>query len=191
MKLSAIIAAVRSMLEEPTEDFYTDSEIVNWLNEGLLKIANIARYLKGSNYYELQGIEGEDKLSLPLDCIEVFQVQVNQQRLPKIAMEDDNRVVGYYTWDNYLKLSGVSTGTVDIYFYRRPRLLDLNSLDDEPELPLEFHEALQNYALYKAKLKDQQSGDIFLQLFMQDAGFLKDSAQSVPQKLRFRPRPGR
>lgn len=69
MQLLQAIGQVRVVLNEATPRFWSNSEIIAWLNEGAQLMASEAKALTA--FYQIPTVAGVQEYALPEDCLEV------------------------------------------------------------------------------------------------------------------------
>lgn len=70
MQLLEAIGQVRVVLNEATPRFWSNSEIIAWLNEGCQLMSNEAKAITA--YWQVPTVAGQQEYILPEDCLDVF-----------------------------------------------------------------------------------------------------------------------
>jgi hypothetical protein len=156
MNLQEMIKSVRSNLnEEDTTGFYTNKEIQKWLNDGLNKFV---LQVEPNSMQETQYIttNGQGKYKLPGDFLKEYMVRMNGKKINRISKEDEGNKKGYYIWANNIHISQEveKVELVIDYFKTQTSIRDETSI---PEINSQFHNALVDYATYKALQKDEKT----------------------------------
>ena len=168
MTLSEMITAVRSQIAEPsetTDKFWTDDEITQWINNGYRQFCMITKIVKDL-FVKTYEEETREK-TFTVDFAQIDRVEWENEdediiELLPIAMEDvdftsdaeTNTPEKYYLRSyNVIGLEPVpdEDGTLNVYCSYVPE--ELSGNDNEPMIPEVFHDALVEFACWKARLK--------------------------------------
>jgi hypothetical protein len=220
MQLSQMRLEVRRAIDELTEDFWSDDEIDDWLNEGAKVMVSIASPLQSS--YQFNTVAGTQEYVLPDDVDEVFAVAINYSGIRQLRPTLAERVqwsqsytgipAEFYTRYMSLKTamhtsSGITVaaagGTnvqkfvlglypipsganqVTISYYSKHFTMSADA--DIPQVPVEFHRGIINYAVHLAKEKDEAyaEADRHLEKFKNYCDRLRDKMISQGQEMAF------
>jgi hypothetical protein len=121
MQLNQALAQVRVVLNEATPRFWTDNEIVAWLNEAATLMCSEAKCL--TNYYQTPTVAQQQEYPLPEDVDEVACVWYSQgtilliKPLEEALLKAGAKAVGLPLWC-YFRIGALNfanvTGTADI-----------------------------------------------------------------------------
>ena len=155
MTLQEYIDQIRRVLDEyETEiSFWSDEELIYWLNEGLKEVAKGAKHLTNRAYIE----PTDDKeYKLPNDFIDWYKVKMNDEFISNISITEQGEETGFYIWGDRIFLSEYDEeGKITLYYYRAPKKME--TMLDESELPKQYEEIIIPFCLYRAFMKDQKS----------------------------------
>lgn len=162
------ITYARYLVNEPTASFWNDTEMLRWLNEGILNIVARTWCLGAKETITLANDTLEYAFSN--DYISVVTVHVTNdddevkallQGHPSMVghVPDPGEIVYYYEWDGniglYPTMADVSSYTCSVYQVPVPSVL--GTADNSP-LPSWFDEVLVNFVIAKALFKDNELG---------------------------------
>lgn len=173
-QLGAAITLVRSRLDEPTTKFYTDTELIAWINAGVKDISR--RTELNQEKGEIAAAPSTQQYFIPNDCIRVHHVEykaANNDDVKTLEYRDLNTMdevwwskqtqtereyPAYYTlWGMPPNLAillwpiPATLGTIFVYYYKQPG--DTTVLVDELPLPMGWDDALVDYCEYNALRK--------------------------------------
>ncbi|HEY9684692.1 MAG TPA: hypothetical protein V6C86_24135 [Oculatellaceae cyanobacterium] len=74
MNLGQMRTEVRRAIDEPTADFWADSELNDWLNEGAKLMVSESQPVQ--TFYQLACVAGQQEYNLPSDVDEVFDAKL-------------------------------------------------------------------------------------------------------------------
>ena len=178
-----IISMARGLIADTSNTFYTDEEMMMWVNEGMyylfqrLPLSALSNFQ--SSYTYIVSSEGDVELTLPVDFdrfvyavltsndgIEYFITVSDRRYLGNEAIALYNRFEDYTLisdfWGDVWKIYDCPEGTITLYYIRRPEeMLDVHDTipfpDDIATLTLPY------YVASKAKEKDQdfQGSQVF------------------------------
>lgn len=170
---------VRSLLDEPNAQFWSDAEINSWLNQGAQDIAREAQALWMQT--NVTAVVNQQYYQLPTDFLGVHRIdfainnsdQVYNLEFRGIKTMDEIWGIlqhlpaafpqAFYIWNSSGSAGGepyfgtypvvADTGTFTVYYYRNaiPALSDGTLLDVTPA----YEDIAYNYAVAKAKQKDR------------------------------------
>lgn len=164
---STLTTRIRYYLNESTASFWSDAEILAWINDGQRDIVARTHCLEGKENETI--ITGTYEYAIGSSYITVegvtFTTSTSTSSLKKGSIEHmgDTMDVGqpayYFTWDNNLVVypvpdSGVSGTTLTIYYIEMPT--DLTSGTSTIVVPKQFDRALLLYAVSQALFKDEK-----------------------------------
>lgn len=172
------IADARSLLDEPTEAFYLNSELVRWLNEADVILSTEVEPYEFSSTVNIVGSQAG--YSAPSGCVRIKAVYVNGNLLTRIDLLDEATYTNYgianatiqsqgnvQFWRHFgnkivlfptptqSATAGATTGLKFVY-YGTPPSISLASSGTSSQIPLNYHDAPAYYAAYKGKLKRQE-----------------------------------
>lgn len=152
--LQELIREVRTLIDEPEEDYFLDREIITWLNEALMDMSLEVRL---ETSIEITPETATKTIPLPENFISMRSVYVDGKRFKIGAIEDrdkPNTTDLCYIWGNDLKFPTPIKGSVELFYLRDPAPMRL--MTDRVEIPGRYSHLLVLYALSKAKLKDEE-----------------------------------
>ena len=157
MTLQEYIDHVRMVLDEYDTDisFWTDDELTKWLNEALMEVSKITKFLTARAYIEPTN---DDEYTLPDDFIDWYKVKLNDEFIDEISIEQgqDDEETGFYIWGDTIFLSNYETDDkITLYYYKTAQ--KMVSLSDENKLPLQYEDIIIPFCLYRAFMKDQKA----------------------------------
>ncbi|UVI31214.1 phage adaptor protein [Paenibacillus spongiae] len=139
MQLKEIVSQVNGDVEEE----YDAATIVGWVNRALDDLTPIAKMEAYISY----SIDSANSYPLPADYHNDAMLLVNDYQWNERPLSD-RKSTGYRKWAGKLSLQGSvpSSGTIDLYFYRRLKHLSTDKMEAEPEIEPEYHDLLIHYA---------------------------------------------
>lgn len=195
---------LRNRLAETTTRFWSDAELVTWINEGMRVVARRAETIQALST-SIAAVVGTQKYDLPTDCIRVHKVdfvptgQTQQYPLRPCTEGELIQYAGvnplmqgaypalFAAWgmpggtgNATLKMKVYpvpgQTGTFNLYYYRQPAALVTGTNDATAlEVPAGWDDLVVQYAESVALLKDQDPRwRDVRQLFENDLGYLID-----------------
>ncbi|MCP4668836.1 MAG: hypothetical protein GY849_21065 [Deltaproteobacteria bacterium] len=165
---STIITNARSLLNEASASFWTDAELLVWLNDGMLDIAARSHCLEETESVNLVADTIEYSISANYVTVKAV-VYVNASgtikgltpgNVSSVGNVDDvDEPVYWYDFAGkigiYPPLSSVTTETVTLYLISRPTAIISSANVTTPAV---YDHALTLYIVGKAHLKDRQTG---------------------------------
>lgn len=180
-----MIAQIRSELVEPVQGFWTDEEILLWLNRGLLDYVSKTRVLEAVDFTSTQS--GIGQYPLPQNCLSVralflniatptveqpnpppnwrrltpSNLEKNAQQSPNFTAADSTQIGmpgSYMIWGKTLYLFPIpnTNGSSDIMMFFKSKPIPV-TLDGEPtNLDDTLHDSLIAYVLWKAFKKEKE-----------------------------------
>ena len=167
MKLTEMVTEVRSQLAEPVETvdpFWTDTEIKSWINEGYKQFCMATKIVKDM-FIKTVAIGIKEK-SIETEFVQIDRIEWKNAagdvtELLPMPIEDvdfssdaeSGIPVNYYLRSgNVIGIEPTTdaAGTLQLYFSYIPAVLGDN---DSPLFPSMFHNALVEFALWKARIK--------------------------------------
>lgn len=173
---SDLLADVRSRLDESTARFWTDAELIRWINEGLRVVARRTETLEDAET-TLQSIAGGAKYALPAACQRVHRVEFAPSSASIVYPME---LKSYYEMDelwgtqqlisrsypSYAVFWGAppniimqvypvpsQMGTFNIFYYRLPKALA--GASDVADISEGWHDLVVLYCEYVALRKDR------------------------------------
>lgn len=192
MKLNAVVSRVRSIAGDFDSLQFTDSQLLEWVNDGIRECALNNNLLQKSAVQNTS--VGSSQYSLPDDILKLYSIRYNGSKLPILTLEEfDKRYTGgqtstsndtpivCYVWAGSLHLypspSQEQALTVDYIYY--PETLAESDTDKELPLPVGYHSRIVDYCLAQVA---QQDDDINrynskMQEFLTGVQLLKDQPE--------------
>lgn len=154
MDLVTLRGRVYSELSEEQNRYFKDEDIDYWLNVGQREMANQVKHLKDT----ASTTTNSDKQEYPLpdDYLDHYKVMYGDTRLNEIPDNvESTEEYGYYLWSENINLNFFPDGSeLTIYYYRTPQ--EMQNDVDKPEVSIEYQDGLIQFALMKAKQKDEK-----------------------------------
>lgn len=160
--LANLVTQARDEVNEPTEGFWKDAEIKRWLNRANRELTRAYR-LEATTPQTIDTVDGTESYALASDFgmpIKVEIVDDTDDWRPLRRAQPWERIDGkdepgaYYITEGRLYLIPKPDAAYEIrvwYFRSAPQL----SLDaDKPVIPEDYHDLLVDYAVARAKQKD-------------------------------------
>ena len=155
MTLQDYIDQIRRNLDEYDVDisFWSDEELTDWLNEAQHEAAKITKHLTERAFIEPTD---ENEYPLPADFIDEYKIKIDNEFAQEIPMKYDGKGKGYYIWGDTIYLSQIDTSSkMTLFYYRAPA--EMETMSDEPEIPIQYQRVLIPYVLYRAFMKDEKA----------------------------------
>ncbi len=183
MQVSQIITDVRRELLETTGSFWSDSELLRLLNRGMTDFVSKTRVLEDKAKLSLT--VGRKDYPLPSNWSSasmVFHKETNPDgnsvsfqrlrptNLEKMAQEELNfldesterqaRPRKYWIWNKVLNIHPApkTVEDSDLWLFYKAKPVNILSSTEELEVDTDFAEAIIAYILWKAWMKEQESG---------------------------------
>ncbi len=175
-----ILAQIRSTLVEPVAGFWTDEELIRWINRAQSDYVNRTRVLEDVDYTSTQN--GVGSYPLPSNCLSIRAVFINAattgqqanwkrltpsnleknaQQAPNFTAAGTNQTGlpgSYMVWGRNLILFPIpnTDGSGDIMMFFKSRPLDISVSTEPLGLDDSLHEALIAYTLWRAFEKEKE-----------------------------------
>lgn len=166
MNAPEMIAYTRLLVKEPTEDHYTDADILQFLNEAQLDVA--CRLEAKVTSVDVQAAAGSSLVAIPVDMLKFKKARIGQTALPVKDVETLYAEDGDWTSATGMPTNVVPMGLLSVRLYPIPDsqvtvtleyVQAPSPLTDDvlsvPELPPYAHRLLCKWAAYKLFLMDQ------------------------------------
>jgi len=151
MDLADIIRQVRRDIEEEPDA----GDIVDWANRALDDLTSIAKKEAKVSFE----ITPDNAYMLPENYHDFAYVVVGQE-LYDCLPQDNFTSRGFKVWGGTLSLQqGPSTGTIDLYYYRKLARLSTADTNAVPEIDEPFHDLLILYALGQIQFAEEDYDD--------------------------------
>lgn len=162
MNVGEIKTRVKRQFGDESGVQITNADILRWINDGQLEIVRKTECLEGLAT-TVTTVEDES-YSVPTEFIRIERVTYDGNRLQEITMEkldelypnrDSSDVSGepeyYYLWSRNIWLypAPSSAKSLAIYYIKIPN--ELSADEEDPEIPVTFHNAIVRYCLAQAK----------------------------------------
>lgn len=157
MDLATLRSRVYSELSEEENRYFKDEDINYWLNVGQKRLATRVKHLKDTT--STSTATDKKEYPLPDDYIDHFKLKYGDVELDEVPESADNpedsNDYGFYIWSDALHLNFYPDGTeLKLWYYRTPEEM-INDVDT-PEVEIEYQDGLIQFALMKAKQKDEK-----------------------------------
>lgn len=174
LTLTDALAKVRSLLDETSAAFWSDTELTRWINEGQNDVARRAECNRTSDTVAVTA--GTQDYTAPTELVRIHRVEwqpTGQTQIYPLLYRDyysadsvwgsmqaqtDGTPVIYTTWGYppalNIKLFPTPTvnGNIEVFYYSLPTALASGA--DEMDLPSGWEELAVEYAVAMAKRKD-------------------------------------
>ena len=170
--LETFLYSIRERLDEVgSKDVYTDMELTRYLNAAINDMAHELRLeevatveaaaQKDFDFRDIFVTEEDLALSMPERDQRMLQIQLillNNTIVPltTIKNRDTTGVLSAYTWGNKLYLTQEATGTLEIFYLRKP--VSLVNMTDSSEVPELYQHIPTTYVLARCMEKDGEMG---------------------------------
>jgi hypothetical protein len=173
--LAEAVTQVRDLLDEPTAQFWSTTQLETWINQGVRDVARKAEILWNTHAFTVT--VGVQNYPFPSDFLNCHRAEFKLNNGDQVygltyrgynAMDDVWGILqsipaaypSYFTiWGNkvtgrYIRLypSPAATGTITIYYYRDS--VTATSTETIDTLP-GWEDVVYHYAVWKAKRKDR------------------------------------
>lgn len=178
MKVGSIITRVRSIAGDTAVMQFTDSDIIDWLNDGVRECA-IQNGLLQKNATSSTAV-GTSEYTIPADIMKLHSVTVDGTKLASQTLQEwqensggqgatlvEGRPSSFYVWATKINLYPVPTEVLPFvisYIYKPTELTyagtggaaDAGTKDQDLPLPVDYQSRLVDYCLAQVA---QQDGD--------------------------------
>lgn len=174
MNYSEMQSEVRTRINEATANFYSDDDIKDALNEGLMELSDATEWYermtniplwKHRTYFDLRELLSDTFLA-PKRCInhqtgkwlEPTSVRTQDRRAAQwevTAAEPLELFMRGIWWMGFYPKPPNDTGHARLYFSALPP--EMSSDTDEPEMPEEYHMGIVAYAIYDLLCQDAET----------------------------------
>lgn len=174
--LTQATADVRSLLDEPSAQFWQNTELTTWLNQAAADIARRTRTLRTEAQVTVTA--GTQNYTAPVDALSLYRVtfvptgsgQVFEYPLEFMGYNEMDQAWGVYqtfpaAWPQQFTLWGNpptltirlfpvpnQAGVLNVFYYRAS--VDASAGSDDIDVLQNYEEAVIEYCVYKAKRKD-------------------------------------
>jgi hypothetical protein len=180
MQASELITSIRSELVEPIAGFWTDAELLGWINRAESDFVNRTRILDDKD--STSTIQGVTEYPLPSNCLSVRGVMYNRAlatenpdwvrlspsnleksmqqtpNFPNISSNNQAMPSSYIIWGRTMILYPTPdrTQSDNIILYYKAKPIPLAYVTDQINLDDSLREAIISYVLWKAWKKGQE-----------------------------------
>lgn len=148
MKPEEMIKAV----EELSREEYDPGVWMQWFNEALQDLTPVL-YLET---YEEMAVSGNNR-ELPGDIYLIEKLFLGDEELERVPLGANGTENTYWLWGNKVYFQENVSGTLKLWYYRRPAKFTLGS--SSPDIPEGYEDALILYAAAKSKAPDRWLND--------------------------------
>lgn len=190
--LPVVLAAVRTLLNEETPNFWTDAEITTWIQEGSIKVSSailcvedvqkITLIAATLEYASLDGSGDDvDKIlnvfsilyengSTPVEYTAL--TKIHPRMVGAVAHGEDGPVKHFWHFDDKIAVWPMVTAT-EVSAGATLKVFFSKVTDDVTTLPDVMQSIVINYAVYKALLKDRKynSAGVFYSQYSAELNF--------------------
>jgi hypothetical protein len=197
MKLTDCITRVRNISGDTTSLQFTDSQVTDWVNDGIRECAvqnNLLQKRATQN-----SVVGQSDYALPADILKLHSIKYDDVKLPVITLEEfDEQYSGVgasttvqrgtpsvcYIWAGLLVLfpaPNVVKALVTDYTYRATDLASPADANTELPLPVGYHSRIVDYCLAQVYLQDDNNTmyQVKMQEFQTGVQNLKDQPENT------------
>ena len=148
----------------------TADDIMRWINDGMLEIANKNQVLEAVGTNDI--VANSPEYTIPPECLSIWTVKAYSRKVKFLSFEEANNTVNnpddydsfqtgqpeyWWKWGSkiilYPKPGEAAVAGLKIYFTKRPTVV--TQLTDVPEIPLEYHPRIVEYCLAQAYELDE------------------------------------
>ncbi|NPV80799.1 MAG: hypothetical protein HPY52_11065 [Firmicutes bacterium] len=165
-----ILSLMRDRLREVCPDNFTDSYLIQELNAA--QNALVARTKCLVDSANINTFEGVQKYQIPTDCMRILHAEYDGKRLTEHAISTilDSEAAsgmpyafGVFADEIWLYPTPAETGTLRIYYLKRPAAIAIDSLNSAVDLTDEWCEAAVNLALANVlSVKGDERAPVFM-----------------------------
>lgn len=145
--------AMFEAVQEISHEQFPPNTWLRWFNEGL---QDLAPALKLETYEEFTITNAKER-DLPGDILEIvkFKLEKNNETtdLEPVGTGEDAGSGSYWIWDDKVHFPENETGTLKLWYYRRPAKFALGS--NRPDIQEGYEDAVILYAAAKSKAPDR------------------------------------
>lgn len=166
MNLEEIQTRVKRQFGDDSGSQITDADITRWANDAQVEIVRLTECLQ--IHAETNSVADDGSYDVPTDFIRLRRVSYDGEPLLRTNLEEleglglslssTGAPTRYYLWGRKIFLhpapSSAGSGNVDIYYLKRPDVLE--NISDVPEIPVHLHEDIVRYCLARAKELDEE-----------------------------------
>lgn len=213
MTTAEILANIRSELVEPVQGFWSDNELIMWLNRAQLDYARQTNILEDTSTSSTEASVGI--YPLPENCLSVKAIflniattgqtpnwirlipsnlEKNAQQTPNFTSTDATQTGqpgSYMIWGRELYLFPVPLleGSDNILMFYKAKPIDITASNSPVGLDSSLHDALIAYVLWKAYAKAKEKDDsleqqvIYMNFVKQGRAWVKKQSGDQKWKL--------
>lgn len=195
--LLEVITRVRNTSGDTTAVQFTNSQVCDWVNDGIRECATINNLLQKRGTQNT--VVNQASYPLPTDILKMHSVKYDNEKLPVLTLEEfDERYAGVganvtqnpgtpsvsYVWAGVLTLyptpSAIKVLVID-YLYTPPLLTSPASDATEIPLPISYHSRIVDYCLAQVAQQDDDMTryQIKMQEFKTGVQDLKDQPETT------------
>jgi hypothetical protein len=196
---SAMITDVRAYLDETTASFWTDTELLQWLNDGMVDLAakthctetqevvtlvgGTTEYAVTANYIKIKAAIYRDSTLVEKGLIKGNPYSIgNVQNVGEPAYwYEHGGKVGFYPVLAALSGSGTTVEVVRLFLVERPAAIASGTTVSTPGV---YDRALTYYILAQAYLKDKQmvKATHMMEMYHKEIALYREDFQQFEQK---------
>lgn len=163
LSVSQIISRVERALGDESNIQITEADVIRWINDAQRELALHSNLLQAKAMATAQA--GVAEFALPADVLTLRSIRFNGQKLKGISAQEaeehieDESFSGtpdrFWVWAQRVTLYPVpeSGGELTIFYTRQP--VNVVNTFDFPELPVQYHNRIVEYALKQAYELDE------------------------------------
>lgn len=172
--LTSMLTEVRSLLDEPTAQFWQNSELTNWINEACADIARRVEWKRTSANIDIDG--GTQTYTAPTDVYRIYRIQftpdssedtytvefrgyMEMDQIWGINQQWPASYPLYYTlWQVPPSMNIIlypvpsQNGTLNVFYYQQ--ITPVVSGSDDVDILQGWEDLVQDYTVYRALRKD-------------------------------------
>lgn len=149
-KLSDYIYKVRKRLEEFESDYYSDVEIMDYVNEGIGELREALNLEESLTAY----VSDSNEIVLPDDIYKIRVVFLDDQRVDYVTVNERTQArKSCYVYGGTLYFSQKQTGKVEVFYLRYPTVMEDTS--EESDVPVVYQNLPVLYAVARCFEKDK------------------------------------
>ena len=144
---------LKEAVENLTHESFPLDTWLQWFNEALSDLTPVLKL----ETYETVNIAGTENANIPGDIHDVIKITLNDKTIYRSAVDDHSNKSNYWFWDGQIYFPETKSGTIKIWYYRRPDLFTLRS--DAIDIQPAYYDAVILYAAAKSKNPDRWISD--------------------------------
>lgn len=164
-------------VEDLTHESYNPSTWMQWFNEALQDLSPVLKL----ETYETFDLNNVTERELPGDIQEIRKFQISGYGdLTRVGIGETGNKNAYWVWGGRAYFPEAKTGTVKLWYYRRPARFKIGS--PRPDIQEGYEDALILYASAKSKAPDRwldDKGDFYRDYLIRKGQIEQERLQQI------------